>query len=141
MTRKSKLVTLLCFYAVIGASMLMLRTPGTLDTRLYYTNAEALQWISSLSPEMKETYLWHQYLDLGYLITYSLIAYLFLGYWALIPGVLDLFETIFILLHLERVVMLPEFLGIVTCLKWISGVIVILLGIFKLTSQRFNRAS
>jgi hypothetical protein len=135
MARKNKFIVLICLYALIGSAMLVVRPEGKLDTRFYYTLEEALSWFHSLSRESRANYVLFELLDLGYIVVYSAIAYLLLGKWALIPGLLDLGENIPVLLYLHGKVDLPEHLGIVTCLKWITGTVMIICGIWKVVRR------
>lgn len=125
--------------ATCGYFMLSLGLKKTLDVRLFYSLEEAYSWLSSLTPAQRADYLLNEYLDVGYLIGYSGIFFLLTGPIGLIPGVLDLFETIPIILHLKFGIGLPFFLGFVSGMKWIAGVIVGLMILRKYVPQYLGR--
>jgi hypothetical protein len=90
-----------------------------------------------LSVSERAAYLTFEFLDLAYIAIYSLIAFLILGYWAFIPGLIDLGENFHVILHLLQGTNLPDYLGVLSSLKWISGAIMVFAGIQKLRKNYY----
>lgn len=133
MKTKNKIILVLILIAMVcGISMLVIGPHGTLDTKLFYSQSEAYRWLTSLTPEQRSAYLLNEYLDMGYLLAYTGIFILVLGPIGFIPGILDLVENVPIILYLLKGSELPVFLGIISGVKWISGVIVFGLVVRKL---------
>ena len=138
MTTKSKFLVVLALIAsACGITMLIIGPPNTLDVRLFYSNEDAYLWLNSLTINQRSNYLITEYLDIGYTISYSMIFFFILGPIGLIPGILDLIETVPIILHLKNGSALPEHLGFVSGIKWITGVIVFVTVLWK--SKNFLR--
>ncbi len=137
--KQSRLIALLAFIALVcGIAMLMIGPPSTLDVRLFYSNEEAYKWLASLTENQRSDYLINEYLDIAYTTSYSLIFFLILGPWGIIPGTLDLFETIPIILHLRNGSELLPMMGIISGSKWISGMVAFGFVIRKLIPERRN---
>lgn len=115
---------------------------NTLDVRFYYTFEEAVTFFISLSDETGFRYLVKELLDLVYICLYSglfkrgIRHFIFPNYpklfISLIPGLLDVIETlsiIFVLIGFASFDVLT-ILGFVTCLKWSSALLIISLIIF-----------
>lgn len=117
-----------------------------LDTKLFYTAAQAESFLRSLEPSQWQAYLLNQVLDLGFLSSYSFLffflarKYDFKKTWlAFVPGVFDLIETTTIIfLLLNKSWSPPVWLGAATCLKWVTGGIV-LISIMIRSSLSFYR--
>ncbi len=137
--KKKAFVFFLLVAACSGIPMLMIGLKQTLDVRLFYSHAEAMSWLTSLSESQRADYLLNEYLDLGYLLGYTGMFFVLLGPLGLIPGILDLIETVPIILHLNHMMDLPAFLGIVSGVKWISGVVIGLLIVRKYFRMYFRR--
>ncbi len=136
---KKTFVFFLLIAAVCGSFMLSLGLKKTLDVRLFYSLDEAYSWLSSLTPAQRADYLLNEYLDVGYLLGYTGIFFLLIGPIGLIPGALDLLETVPIILHLKFDVPLPFFLGFVSGIKWIAGVTVGMMIAGKYFKMYFRR--
>jgi len=127
---------------ILFAIMYSMGIRDALDMRLYYTPAEAAQYLSSLSPARASLYFCHELFDLLFLSTYTALLYFALEFvWGssspfkflgLLPGFFDLFETVGILIALQvgPSPFIVSWLGIATFLKWITsaGVILLLVG-------------
>ncbi|MES2527552.1 MAG: hypothetical protein V4598_10710 [Bdellovibrionota bacterium] len=136
MKNKKTFVFFLLVAACSGIPMLMIGLKQTLDVRLFYSHAEAMSWLTSLSESQRADYLLNEYLDLGYLLGYTGMFFLLAGPLGLIPGILDLIETVPIILHLNHMMELPTFLGTISGVKWISGVMVGVLILMKFIGRR-----
>lgn len=137
MTTKSKLIIVLAFVAAAcGISMLIIGPSHTLDVRLFYSQAEAHEWLTSLTQAQRGDYLITEFFDVAYTLSYSAIFYLVLGPLGLIPGILDLIETIPIILHLLNGSTLPSMLGMISGIKWISGIVAFIFVVRKLVKER-----
>lgn len=139
--KKNKILFLffLLIAGVCGSLMLIIGPGKTLDVRLFYTLDEAYTWLASLTPPKRTDYLINEYLDLGYILGYSGMFAILLGPIGLIPGLLDLVETVAIILHLKFGFALPVFLGFVSGIKWITGVIVVIMILRKYVPPHFGR--
>ncbi len=136
MTKNKCLIVLFLLLACVGIPMLMIGPPHSLDVRLYYSHAEAMQWFDSLIYDEKTNYLINECLDLIYIAVYTGIFLILNGKWGVIPGIIDLMETIPIILFLKNGNELPEYLGIISMAKWIAGVVFIVLSVKKLLTLR-----
>ena len=104
--------------AIVGAVMLSIPLEGRiLDLRFWYTGAEALQYLESLSVDAGRQYWLHELLDLVFMSSYSWAFFVFwpvsgrLANWralSLLPGALDFIETFGILLLLSACSVLPR---------------------------------
>lgn len=139
MKNKKTFVFFLLVAALSGIPMLMIGLPKTLDVRLFYSHAEAMSWLTSLSESQRADYLLNEYLDLGYLFGYSGMFFLLAGPVGIVPGILDLIETVPIILHLKFGYALPVFLGFVSGIKWISGALVGMFIIWKYSRIYFQK--
>ncbi len=101
--------------------MVNIGPPKTLDVRLFYSREEAYQWLTSLTEIQRSDYLITEYFDIVYTLSYSIIFFLVLGPLGLIPGILDLIETIPIIFHLRTGSDLPAQIGFISGFKWITG--------------------
>ncbi len=112
---------------------------GTLDVHFFYTHAEALSWLTSLSPEMTKAYYLNELFDLLFISSYSFAAWVILQKkWAFLPGIMDLIETLSILCYLsfpsiDRVFFILCF---ITALKWMTGGVLVILIILKLNKKK-----
>jgi hypothetical protein len=137
--KKNRLIVLFALVAALcGTFMLMIGPEKTLDVRLFYSQEEAYDWLSTLTSNQRAYYIVNEFLDIVYTISYSMIFFLVLGPMGLIPGILDLIETVPIILHLQTGSELPSQLGIVSGFKWITGVITVILVIRKFMAGRKN---
>ncbi len=116
--------------------MLMIGPNDTLDVTLFYSRDEAYTWLKSLTENQRSAYLLKEYLDIGYLLSYTAIFTLILGPIGLVPGILDLMETVPIILHLRNGFELPAFLGFISGIKWIAGVIAFIMIVKEFTKRR-----
>jgi hypothetical protein len=138
-------------FALVTLYLLMSRLMGLhdiLDSRLYYSAEEASLFFRSLSPSQMDRYFKHELLDLLFLTSYTLLditllARLFpeqprLRYLGLVPGFFDALETLGILAVLTGapISRIVPWLGIATCLKWITGAGIALMILVRLTTQR-----
>lgn len=114
----------------------------SLDTRFYYSAAEATRYFSELSPAQHDGYVLHEIYDLVFMIAYSALFFFLLEeaypkrpsvkWVGLVPYVFDFAETSGILICLKFGVkpFIASALGVMTALKWISvlAILLILLG-------------
>lgn len=109
-----------------------------LDMRIYYTSEDAAKYLLNLSLEKANLYFDHELFDLLFLTSYSALFFfsfegLFphassLKWITVLPGLFDLFETTGILVALSfgPKSLTMCWLGIFTLLKWLSGLVVVL---------------
>ncbi len=120
--KKNRIIVVLALLAAACGIFMLINGPShTLDVRLFYSQEEAHQWLSSLTEAQRGDYLITEFFDVAYTLSYSAIFYLILGPLGFIPGILDLIETIPIILHLKTGSDLPSQLGTVSGVKWITG--------------------
>jgi hypothetical protein len=118
----------------LGLSMHRWGVDSALDAKFFYTVTEAEFFFRSLEPAKWQAYLLNEVLDLAFLSSYSLLFFFrarkfyFTKSWiAFVPGFFDFIETTtIILLLLNRSWSPPIWLGYVTCLKWLTGTIVVI---------------
>jgi hypothetical protein len=122
---------------------------GALDGRFYYNQTQAQQFLSNLDRESQHLYLLNEILDLFLISSYSLAFLLILKqlytnreviFFALLPGLLDFVETgtILYLLISSEFQQTPSWLGVVTTLKWSTGIGVVF---FITTGLRKNQTT
>ena len=132
---------------LVGFAILAFGHSDILDTRFYYTGEFAQLFFALLSPEQTRAYIRTGILDLVFIHFYSsLIWYQFTKLnaipkfrkLALAPSLLDLFETVSILLILLTGV-IPQnldWLGVMTAGKWSTGALVFLWWLYLLFVSR-----
>jgi hypothetical protein len=127
---------------VFGILMGTLGYSDSLDSRLFYSAAEAKVFFQYLSHEQSRAYLKNEFFDLGFIVSYTLLFYWlyrrmvshrsWLSALALIPGAFDLIETSVIIGVLSGGVQSPPaWLGFATCLKWTTGAIFVLIAAYR----------
>lgn len=137
--------------ALGAATALLLLLPSArpaLDTRLYYSGAEARAFLEGLLPLDVFNYFRVEMLDLFlYIPLYTLVLGVSLKrlypekkyYWAsLLPAACDVYETVNILLFLSLEKPVPELLGAFTFVKWTSAFLLTAL-IFYSLLRRFKK--
>lgn len=119
-----------------GLAIAIWGTLDSLDSKFFYTSDEAAEFLTSLSAQQLKVYFWTEYVDLIFIVGYSLWFFkrsqaLFpqngkLQIAAFVPGIFDAIETvtILILLSMPVFVYVPNWLGFVTALKWVTGTFV-----------------
>ncbi len=120
-----------------------------LDTRLYYSGAEAREFLNQLNSSDYLTYQMISALDLIFLGAYTLIICLFLRIWfsekamlfGLIPGVFDFLETSGILYALTTTPQQQyfDYLGAVTFLKW-SALLIVLFTVAHIFLRQYRKS-
>lgn len=140
-----KILFLWSLLGIFATIIIKIGAQNTLDSRLYYSGIDAAKYINSLSDKEVYRYLTTEFFDLGLIFIYTIILFLTLKrifykvetikYLALIPAALDFFETKTIIECLTNGKMSNHYywLGYVTLFKWITGVILFVLIIIKLT--------
>ena len=126
---------------IAGLAMHLWGADKVLDTKLYYTVTQAESFFRSLEASQWQAYLLNEVLDLVFLSNYSLLFFLLARkfylkktWFAFIPGVFDLIEnSTIILLLIYRHSSPPSWLGYVTCMKWLTGAVVVIWIIFEFT--------
>ena len=132
-----KVIALLVSLFFTGIMMRYLSPPQKLDSRPYYSYEQASRYLNGLSEIQKENYLHAEYFDFWFLLNYSWLTWLaFKKYlpgkkviWiAVIPGVLDLFETGLITWYLASgsFSLGHRLLPVLSSCKWLSGVLITL---------------
>lgn len=141
--RGKALAVLFLLAAVLGAAMVRVAPPRTLDRLPWYTAREAGELLADLGPDGRRRYAANERLDLGFLAVYSAFAFLATGLlWegrlsgpairrarrlALVPGLFDLAETSLVLSALAGwPESLPAKLGwlcLLTPAKWLSAAV------------------
>ena len=133
--------------ALIGIAMLIWGSLDSLDVRLYYSAEEARSFFQGLSEAQRRAYLRNEIFDMGFMTTYSFLflclfqrfcqAYSRFSWVAFVPGILDVVETGSIIAVLVGVLKeTPSWLGVVTCLKWVTGAVFLLFILFRWIKQR-----
>jgi hypothetical protein len=130
----------------IGISMHIWGPQESLDTKLFYTAGQANSFINGLSSSEHQAYLLNQVLDLFFLTTYSLLFFFlfhrlrYRNAWiGIVPGIFDLVETTIIIFALRNSSFYPPvWLGYMTCLKWVVGLIVVFLIILRFSRAGFS---
>ena len=129
--------------------MTILAPADTLDARLYYDQMEAWSFFQTLGTEDANRYFLNELLDLVFIGLYSSLLYFsferltdfkkpFLKI-AYLPACFDLVETFWVLAVLKtgNISGPVLWLGLVTCLKWTTGLAVLLiLAFFAIKSRR-----
>lgn len=121
---------------VVGVFMVTQGAPVSLDAKPFYTGEQARALLELLGADGRELYRKTEIADLFFLTLYT--AYLFLAFRGrsaavriagFAPGLFDLIETSLILYALSTAIDQPywDWLGIVTALKWVSGVPAVIL--------------
>ena len=117
----------------IGILMLLTSPKEILDTKLFYTGAQARALLSSFDPMVREQYFRNELLDMLFITSYTgalVLAFYrlfpgkkFVQFLAILPGAFDLIETSAILLALKGGLSWSHFdwLGAVTCMKWVCA--------------------
>lgn len=117
---------------ILGTLMHLVGPPDSLDMMLFYRAEDAQVLLQSFNDSDSRAYVLNEGLDLVFLGTYSFLFFLLAGrlfprqiwlrWLSLLPGLFDLIETVTSLcLLLTSGLRPPEWLGFITCLKWISG--------------------
>jgi hypothetical protein len=142
-----KFVLPLILIGVLYVPMSAMHFSDSLDLRIFYTETNATIYLSSLTPERSALYFRHELLDLLFLILYTALSVfgleaafptrLHLKWLGLVPGSFDFIETIGILVSLKIGLKsyILSWLGIVTFLKWSSGLAIIFLIFYGLVSK------
>jgi len=136
-------MTLLALYIAMGSLMSL---QEILDSRFYYSATEASNFFAALGSQKTHIYLKHQLLDLLFLSSYSVIAFsiveiLFpksskMKIFSVVPGIFDLIETVSIIAILlgAPTFIFVGWLGLATCLKWLTGCLLTILIVFRLVA-------
>lgn len=119
-----------------GASMATWGHNNILDSRFFYTAVESQELFRSFTQTDRQHYFINEIFDVGFIISYTALAYLvacrhplkLIRQIVFIPALLDMVETLSILHVLwQGHPGPPEWLGYVTCLKWLAGALATLL--------------
>jgi hypothetical protein len=140
--RPTRLASLLVLTVVIEAILVVMPPVGLsmLDARLYYRADEAMAFIAELGPRGRSDYFFHECIDLGFIVVYTLLLRALAQRWRLrgrvvrllvfAPGAADLLETAGILSLLRIYPSGPRLLagsiGYFTLLKWVGLLAVII---------------
>lgn len=129
----SKVLMLMVSLVLTGFVMRFLGPQGKLDGRLFYTGAEANDFLNGLSLVDRGFYLYGELVDLWFLTNYSWLLFLGFRYFlssgsrliflALVPGLLDLLETTAILVFLIKgqAKISLAVLSLISLFKWIMA--------------------
>ena len=139
-----KIVALWAIFLIFIMTFAKLGSSDILDTKFYYTGAEATKFFSSLSNKAAFHYLVNEFFDLGFIVVYTAILFLSLKrvfykvpnikFFAILPAGLDFFETktvIECLMANGPIAKNCVWLGYVTSAKWITGGFLLLLFVIK----------
>jgi hypothetical protein len=111
-------------FFIAGCAMIILRVPGLLDSRIYYSAEEARLFLTQLSPHMAQTYFWHCLWDFLFMFSYTWLLWLRLATpWALLPGMIDIGETSLILMALKTGDAPYTLMSLFTLGKWAGFVL------------------
>lgn len=122
---------------IVAGVMISIGVMDSLDARFFYTPEEAQSYFFSLSEQKAAQYMLTEWLDLVFILSYSVFLYFAFSLtypkkngakrFALATGFFDLCETLGIITALQ-IGPRPEitsWLGIVTMLKWTTATIAI----------------
>lgn len=139
-----KLAALWAIFLIFAMTFAKLGSIDTLDTKFYYTAAEATKFFSSLNDKAAFHYLLVEIFDLGFIVVYITILYLSLKrvfykvpklkYFAVLPAAFDFFETKTVIECLMASGPLPKdslWLGYLTSAKWVTLGFLLLLFLIK----------
>jgi hypothetical protein len=135
-----KIVVLLVSLVLTGVIMRLLSPPAKLDVRFLYSVAEAHEFFASLTPHQWEKYFWGEVADLWFLANYSWLFLLWarflqwgkLSHLTLATGIMDLGETLLILLYLYGHSVWVEGLTWFSTIKWCCAFLTLAtLGVFS----------
>lgn len=139
-----RMLALWAIFLIFILTFAKLGSPDILDTKFYYTGAEATKFFSSLSDKAAFHYLVNQFFDLGFIVVYTVLLFLSLKrvfykvpsikFFAIVPAGFDLFETktvIECLMTTGPIAKSCLWLGYVTSAKWITGGFLLLLFVIK----------
>lgn len=126
-------VVLVVTLVATGIVMRFFSPPQKLDARVFYSLAEAVNYLMSLTELQKREYLFAEFFDFWFMINYTWINFLAakkvglkprLLWIAFVPGVLDFFETILIVyfLHFRQFTSGHDLLPILSSLKWATAI-------------------
>ncbi len=143
---KWKFALLIIAVAVLGLGMTYFGPHRTLDTHLYYSGDQARAFLAEFSPLETRVYIINECFDLVFLSLYTALFYFGFkkafpksryAFIALIPGALDLIETVLILyaLNFGAAQTYFDWLGTVTFLKWSLGATLLLILAARLIRQ------
>lgn len=147
MSKKARVISLICALVFILILMNQYSPAKTLDARIYYTYAESLEYIWKLTPAEQSGYAIAEGLDFLLIATYTVILLMWFQFvfpwarwflmFAFLPGFFDLIETgtIFLALVTGSSDYLFEYLGTITCLKWLTGCAVVFLSLGVLSRR------
>ena len=149
-----RMVVLWASFLIFIMTFAKLGTPDILDSKFFYTGAEATKFFSSLSDKAAFHYLVNEFFDLGFIVVYTALLFLSLKrvfykvpsikYFAVLPAGFDFFETktvIECLMANAPVAKSCLWLGYVTSAKWVTGGFLLLLFVikfFKITYVSFR---
>lgn len=130
-----------------GIVMRIFSPPQKLDARIFYSFAEAVNYLMSLTEIQKREYLFAEFFDFWFMTNYTWINFLAakkvrvksqLLWVAFVPGVLDLFETILIVyfLHFRQFTFWHDLLPVLSFLKWLSAIGLIIFLVQKAFGRR-----
>lgn len=125
---------------IIFIGMMLIAPSNTLDSRLFYTHADAATYLNGLSSYDKTQYLHTEYLDLVFILAYTFFTWYCLKQVALNRGltflcdVWDVIETVTIIAVLSGVIEIEAatWLPWVSLIKWISAGVLVVLFLWKL---------
>ena len=139
-----KIVALWAIFLIFIMTFAKLGSPDILDTKFYYTGAEATKFFSTLSNKAAFHYLVNEFFDLGFIVVYTAILFLSLKrvfykvpnikFFAILPAGLDFLETktvIECLMANGPIAKNCVWLGYVTSAKWMAIGFLLLLFLIK----------
>lgn len=145
-----RITALWAIFLIFIITFIKLGSNDTLDSRLYYTGAEAARFFNTLSNKDVFHYLMTELFDLGFIFIYTAILFLSLKrvfykvpklkYFAFIPAAFDLFETkamIECLMNNAHIGKQYYWLGYATLFKWLTVSFLLLLFLIKFIKISF----
>lgn len=126
-------------FVIVLTVIIKVDSQNILDTRLYYSNEEAIQYIKSLSRKDTYRYLLTEIFNLILVVTSTVLLYLSLKrfyikktklkYLALVPGALALYEasTLISVLTDQAELKAYPWLGLIALFKWLTLSLVLFL--------------
>lgn len=133
---------------ITAIGMHILSPKNKLDVRFHYSTLEANEFFDKLTPLEMNDYAQAEMLDLFFIINYSLLTFIifhsFFTQWGkyllFVPGSIDLVETCSILLKLKNHQISLSILSFSTTAKWLSGLIVLIVLIYRFKKTNRNDA-
>lgn len=143
--RKSK--ALFAGTLVLSVALQLYGLPESLDKKFFYTGEYAQEFLFLLSDQQDAVYIRQCFLDLIFILFYTTLTAIefrkvtrhpLLQKIAFLPGAFDLIETgsILVILLQRHIWSKLDWLGYMTCLKWVTSSVALVMWFFLWTVKR-----